>query len=69
MMNEPMTYEELIQFALENYTKGGDSVYECWDEQVFNEYVQEFGPITRKKALEMFDLNVVIWNEMQATIW
>ena len=68
-MNEPMTYEELIQFALENYTKGGDSVYECWDETTFNEYVQEFGPITKKKALEMFDLNVVIWNEMQATIW
>lgn len=69
MMNEPMTYEELIQFALENYSKGGDSVYECWDEQAFNEYVQEFGPMTRKKALEMFDLNAVIWNEMQATIW
>lgn len=51
-MNKPMTYDELMTFALENYSKGGDSIYECWDESTFNEYMQEFGPITKKKALE-----------------
>ena len=52
----PITYEELIEFAKENYTKGGDSVYECWDEQTFNTYVEEFGPITKKSAFEMFNM-------------
>jgi hypothetical protein len=68
-MNKELTYEELIQFALENYSKGGDGVYECWDRQTFDEYVAEFGPITKKSALKMFKLNLEIWNEYQATIW
>ena len=68
-MNKPMTYEELMAFALENYTKGGDSTYECWDKKAFDEYVQEFGPMTKAKALAMFKLDLEIWNEYQATIW
>ena len=49
-----MTYEELMTLALKHYNEGGDGVYECWDRQTFNEYVAEFGEITKKDALGMF---------------
>lgn len=51
-----LSYEELIELARENYTKGGDSVYECWDEREFNDYVKEFGPITKEKAYKLFGM-------------
>lgn len=49
-----LTWEEFYKLALQNYEKGGDGVVECWDENTFNEYVAEFGPMTRKKAMDMF---------------
>ena len=49
-----LTYEELMEYALKHYDKGGDATYECWDEKTFNEYVEQWGPITKRKALEMF---------------
>jgi len=49
-----MNYEELIEYARKHYNRGGDSVYECWDERTFNEYVKEFGPITKRDALGIF---------------
>jgi hypothetical protein len=49
-----MTYEELKALALKHYNEGGDGVYECWDRQTFNEYVELFGEITRADALRMF---------------
>ena len=55
-----MTYEELIEYAKQHYDKGGDGVYECWDRKTFDEYVEEFGPITKSKALEMFKLSYEI---------
>lgn len=55
-MAKYLTYKELIDLALKHYTVGGDSIYECWDEKVFNEYVKDFGKITKTKALEMFKL-------------
>lgn len=56
-MAKELTYEELIDYAKQHYCKGGDSVYECWDERTFNEYVQMFGEITKRKALQMFRFN------------
>lgn len=68
-MNKILNYDELMAFALENYTKGGDFVYECWGKREFNDYVKEFGPITKQEALNMFALNLSIYDEYQATIW
>lgn len=49
-----MNYEELMEYARQHYNKGGDAIFECWDESTFNEYVELFGPVTKRKALEMF---------------
>lgn len=38
---------------------------ECWDENTFNEYVNEFGPITEKVALDMFDTAEQVWTDMR----
>ena len=51
-----LTYEELMAYALKQYSKGGDAMYECWDERTFSDYVEMFGPITKSRALEMFRL-------------
>lgn len=49
-----LTYEEFIDLAKKNYCKGGEVFVECWDERSFKDYGKEFGPITEKKALQMF---------------
>lgn len=59
-----MTYEELMEYAKQHYNKGGDLTYECWDRQAFDEYVKEFGPITKSKALEMFRRDYDIRRDM-----
>ena len=53
-MAKALTYTELMDLALEYYNKGGDTVYECWDEAYVNEYVARFGVITKTKALQIF---------------
>ena len=62
-----LTYEELMQLAKEHYNEGGDATYECWDESAFNEYVEMFGPMTKKAALEMFRLDKAIYDDIAAT--
>lgn len=69
MTLNPLTYEELISLALEYYEKGGDVVYECWDENAFNEYVSLFGPIYKKDALKIFYDEYDIRKDIEATIW
>lgn len=56
-MAKALTYVELMDYAKAHYNKGGDATYECWDERTFNEYVKMFGPITKRRALEMFRLD------------
>ena len=53
-MSNALTFEELQELAQKYYTKGGDNIVECWDYNTFNDYVKEFGPITKKDALAMF---------------
>lgn len=55
-MAKALSYEELIKYAKEHYTKGGDGIYECWDQRTFDDYVKMFGPITKRIALGMFKL-------------
>ena len=59
-----LTWKEFYKLALRNYENGGDDVVECWDENTFNEYVAEFGPITEKIAHEMFDTAMDIYRDM-----
>ena len=64
-----LTYEELMALAKEHYNEGGDQTYECWDEKTFNEYVSMFGPMTKKKALEMFRLDKEVYDDIAGTAW
>ena len=54
MSTKNLTYDEMLKLALDHYEKGGDGFVECWDEKMFDEYIEEFGPFTRAKALKMF---------------
>ena len=51
-----MTYNEFIEYAKQNYNRGGDCVVECWDKAAFDYDVQEFGPMTKEKADSLFRL-------------
>jgi len=66
-MTKPLNYKEFMDLSLKHYTTGGDGYYECWDERQFNEYVAEFGPITKRKALEMYKQSQSI--EMDMAGW
>jgi hypothetical protein len=54
----PLTYKEFIDLAQKYYYKGGDSYVECWDEKMFNEWVEQVRPIYKTSALEMFRRNL-----------
>jgi hypothetical protein len=60
-----LSYDDLMAFAFKHYNKGGDSVYECWDKQTFNDYVEEFGPITEQSALRMFGMYDEVANDIR----
>ena len=45
-----MTYKEFKAFGKANYCNGGDVIFECWEESDFNEYVNEFGEMTKENA-------------------
>lgn len=64
-MKKSLNWKEFYKLALRNYENGGDGIVECWDENTFNEYVNEFGPITEKVARGMFDTAVDVWNDMR----
>lgn len=59
-----MTWEQFKALAMEHYNDGGDGIIECWNESDFNEYVQEFGPISKNDALAMFADNAAVWDDM-----
>lgn len=55
-MKKIFTYEDLIQLAQKHYNEGGDGIVECWTRETFDEYVAEFGPMTRSSALALVRL-------------
>ena len=55
-MAKIMNYKQFQEFAMKNYAKGGDCVVECWDEESFRAYCEEFGPMTEEKAFSLFRL-------------
>ena len=64
-MKKSLNWKEFYKLALRNYENGGDGIVECWDERTFNEYVNNFGPITEKVARDMFDTYGQIWTDMR----
>ena len=54
MKKSALTYRDFMELALANYTKGGMTFYECWEEYQFNDYCKEFGAITEEKAFQLF---------------
>lgn len=54
-MEKELTYEEFISLAKENYNCGGHSVIADWmvSKSDFDEYVKEFGPITKEEAVNI----------------
>lgn len=68
-MAKGMTFEELQAYAQAHYNRGGDSVVECWDSKTYDEYVEMFGPITKRKALAMFRFLDATNRELMATAW
>ena len=51
-----ITYKEFIEMARKNYNKGGDGIIECWDENTFNDYVEMFGKMTKKDAMNLIKI-------------
>lgn len=49
-----LSYQEFMELAKQNYSKGGMVFYECWEEYQFNDYVKLFGGITKAEAIKMF---------------
>lgn len=49
-----MTYKQFMEYAIQNYCRGGDCVVECWDELSFDFHCAEFGPMTKQKADSLF---------------
>ena len=54
MANNALTFDQFIALAEANYNAGGDGYVECWDERTFAYFVEEFGPIPKERALQMF---------------
>jgi len=54
MENKELTYQEFMELAKQNYTKGGMVFFECWEEYQFDDYCKMFGNITVKEAFKLF---------------
>ena len=56
MENKKLNYQEFMELSKQNYCKGGEVFYECWEEYQFDDYVHQFGPITKERALKIFNI-------------
>ena len=52
LSDKKLTKEEIKELALDNYEKGGDSVYECWDDRDIQEFIDTDG--TKKGLMDIF---------------
>ena len=66
---KPLSYQELIELARQHYNEGGSATYECADEKWFNDYVDQFGPMTKAKALNMFRIDKALDDIIIASSW
>ena len=51
---DDLSFGELMSVAKDNYVRGGDAVYECWDQDIYDDYVKMFGPVKRKTVGRLF---------------
>ena len=56
-MAKALSYKEFMELSLQHYNNGGDGYYECWDQKEFDDYVKQFGEITKSKALKMYGIS------------
>ncbi len=49
-----LSFNEVMQYAGSNYYNGGDVISEHWDERTYNDYVKQFGPVTKRKLDKLF---------------
>lgn len=59
-MAKALSYKEFMEYSFQHYNKGGDGYYECWDQQEFDNYVKQFGEITKSRALKMYKTSASI---------
>lgn len=61
-----MSYEEVIQFGMKHYNRGGDSVVECLSRKDYEQEIAEGYVFNEKNLLERFHVCYNVWHEMQA---
>lgn len=59
-MNKALTYQEALDFAMENYSKGGDTFWECTSREEF----EALGPVTKTDLLKVFNYNDAVYRDM-----
>jgi hypothetical protein len=70
MKAKGLTYEEVMQLALEHYEEGGDMTYECWDEKDYQRVCDFRGRLmTKKEVLQMFRDDEARRRDIQLTAW
>lgn len=65
-MAKQLTYEELMAYAKQHYSRGGDMTFECMTREVFDMWVDLFGPMTKSQALRMFRVDLEYEREIAA---
>lgn len=60
-----MKYQQFIEYARAHYNNGGGAICECWAESDFDEYVSEFGTMTKKRADALFGLYAAKQSEIE----
>mgnify|MGYP003571246786 CR=1 FL=1 len=61
-----LTFEELQALAMKHYHEGGDAFVECWDKEIFDIHVMEYGPMTEETALCLMGIHQDKWDDMQS---
>lgn len=61
-----LTYQQFIDYCKTKYTAGGDTYVECWDEKMFNDWVAQFGAMTKKRLQQMIKTNFAYEKECDA---
>jgi hypothetical protein len=64
-MKKALSFEDFQALAIQHYNNGGDAIVECWDEQTYDDYVEEFGYITEETALKIFRTNKALEKEYE----
>lgn len=56
------TVQEVKDYAMKNYNKGGDVIIECWEDKDIEQLLDEC-KVENKNPKEVIDTLISIWNE------